>query len=99
MQDLEDPESLEFTSLLIKPQNGCAMHLEAPAAVLDASPNGEALANAKALGPADEQLGVAQIVARGPRGAIVLAALSVGVVIALWVAFYLFVFLPRGTIG
>jgi len=98
MQDLEDPESLEFTSLLIKPQNGCAMHLEAPAAVLDASPNREALANAKELGAADQQL-VAQIVARGPRGAIVLAALSVGVVIALWVAFYLFVFLPRGTIG
>ena len=98
MQDLEDPESLEFTSLLIEPQNGCAMHLEAPAAVLDASPNGEALANAKELGAADQQL-VAQIVARGPRGAIVLAALSVGVVVALWVAFYLFVFLPRGTIG
>ena len=72
------------------------MKLEVPPAVLDPSPNGQVLANAKEL---DDQLGVAQIVARGPRGALVLAALSVGVVVALWVAFYLFVFLPRGAIG
>ena len=72
------------------------MKLEVPPAVLDPSPNGQVLANAKEL---DDQLGVAQIVARGPRGALLLAALSVGVVVALWVAFYLFVFLPRGAIG
>ena len=72
------------------------MKLEVPPAVLDPSPNGQVLANAKKL---DDQLGVAQIVARGPRGALLLAALSVGVVVALWVAFYLFVFLPRGAIG
>jgi hypothetical protein len=46
-----------------------------------------------------EDVRVAEIVARGPRGAIVLTALSVGVVVALFAAFYLFVFLPRGTIG
>jgi len=42
---------------------------------------------------------VDQIVARGPRGAIALCALSVAAVLAIWLAFYLFVFLPRGTIG
>lgn len=46
-----------------------------------------------------EDVRVAEIVAHGPRGAIVLAALSVGVVVGLWLAFYLFVFLPRGPIG
>jgi len=46
-----------------------------------------------------EDVRVAEIVAHGPRGAIVLAALSVGFVVALWAAFYLFVFLPRGPIG
>ena len=72
------------------------MKLEVPPAVLDASPNDQILANAKEL---DDQLAVAQIVARGPRGALLLAALSVGMVVALWVAFYLFVFLPRGASG
>jgi hypothetical protein len=40
-----------------------------------------------------------QIVAAGPLGAIVVTGLFVGFVIALWVAFYLFIFLPRGAIG
>ncbi|PWT73216.1 MAG: hypothetical protein C5B46_05720 [Proteobacteria bacterium] len=42
---------------------------------------------------------IAQIVASGPRGALAVAGLSVAFVVALWVAFYLFIFLPRGTIG
>jgi len=42
---------------------------------------------------------VAQIVAEGPKGALALGAASVAVVIAIWVAFYLFAFLPRGPIG
>jgi hypothetical protein len=46
-----------------------------------------------------EDVRVAEIVARGPRGALVLAALMVGIVVGLWVAFYLFAFLPRGPIG
>jgi len=46
-----------------------------------------------------EQASVDEIVARGPRGAIALCVFAVGVVLALWLAFYLFVFLPRGTIG
>jgi hypothetical protein len=42
---------------------------------------------------------VRKIVARGPRGALALAGLSVGVLVALWLAFFVFVFLPRGAIG
>jgi hypothetical protein len=40
-----------------------------------------------------------RIVAGGPRGAIVLAGLSVAVLLALWLAFFVFAFLPRGAIG
>jgi hypothetical protein len=36
------------------------------------------------------------IVRSGPRGAIALAGSATAIVIGLWVAFYLFVFLPRG---
>jgi len=42
---------------------------------------------------------VQRIAAAGPRGALVLAGLSVAVVLAIWVAFYLLIFLPRGAIG
>jgi len=40
-----------------------------------------------------------RIAAAGPRGAVALAGLAVAVVIAIWLAFYVFVFLPRGPIG
>jgi hypothetical protein len=36
------------------------------------------------------------IVAAGPQGAIVVAGIATAIVVALWFAFYLFVFLPRG---
>jgi hypothetical protein len=42
---------------------------------------------------------VQRIVARGPRGALALAGLSVAVLLALWLAFFVFVFLPRGSVG
>ena len=65
---------------------------------LDTVPTAKPLTNmVRADDPEDVR--VAEIVAHGPRGAIVLAALSVGFVVALWAAFYLFVFLPRGSIG
>ena len=34
-----------------------------------------------------------------PRGAFALAGLTVGLLMAAWLAIYLFVFLPRGSIG
>ncbi len=44
----------------------------------------------------DERVG--RIVAEGPRGALALAGIATACVIALWLAFYLFVFLPRGAL-
>ena len=38
---------------------------------------------------------IATIVRTGPSGALVVAGIATGVVIALWFAFYLFVFLAR----
>jgi len=38
-----------------------------------------------------------RIVQAGPRGAIALAGLATGIVVALWLAFYVFVFLARVT--
>ena len=35
------------------------------------------------------------IVARGPRGAIAVAGIATFLVVAMWFAFYLFVFTPR----
>ena len=42
---------------------------------------------------------VQSIVAQGPRGALALAGLSVAALIAIWLAFFVFVFLPRGAVG
>jgi len=41
---------------------------------------------------------VDEIVQRGPSGAIALAVISTAIVLAIWLAFYFFVFLPRGVI-
>lgn len=41
---------------------------------------------------------VERIVADGPGGALTLAGISTACVIAMWFAFYLFVFLPRGAL-
>jgi hypothetical protein len=46
-------------------------------------------------GPEDPAA-VDTIVRSGARGAIVLAGISTAIVIGLWIAFYLWVFLPRG---
>jgi hypothetical protein len=48
---------------------------------------------ATTLGSEEER--VDAIVRSGPSGAIAIAGIATGIVIALWFAFYLFVFLPR----
>jgi hypothetical protein len=48
---------------------------------------------AATLGSEEER--VDAIVRSGPGGAVAVAGIATAVVIALWVAFYLFVFLPR----
>lgn len=39
---------------------------------------------------------VNRIVAAGPGGALMVAGIATALVVAMWFAFYLFVFLPRG---
>jgi len=46
-----------------------------------------------------EEQRLAQVIAQGPRGAIAVAATAVGIVFAIWGAFYLFAFLPRGPVA
>jgi hypothetical protein len=41
---------------------------------------------------------VEDVVARGPSGAFALAGIATACVVAIWFAFYLFVFLPRGAL-
>jgi hypothetical protein len=40
-----------------------------------------------------------KIVANGPRGAIALAGVTVAMLLAIWLAFFVLVFLPRGAVG
>jgi hypothetical protein len=42
---------------------------------------------------------VERVVSEGPHGAIALAGIATLIVIALWFAFYLLVFIPRGVTG
>jgi hypothetical protein len=45
---------------------------------------------------ADDPERVHAVVNAGPRGAIILAGLATFIVVAIWTAFYLLVFIPRG---
>ena len=47
-------------------------------------------------GGEDEVLAIA---AKGPRGAVLVAGISVAVLLAIWIAFYFFIFVPRGDVG
>jgi hypothetical protein len=48
--------------------------------------------------PETEDARIDEIVRSGPKGAVVVAGIATAIVIALWFAFYLLVFLPRGSI-
>ena len=52
--------------------------------------------NVAVEGSADEVRSVAEA---GAYGAMAVAGLSVATIIAIWFAFFLFIYLPRGTIG
>jgi hypothetical protein len=45
--------------------------------------------------PEADQRAVDEIVSRGPRGTVALAGTAVIIVVAIWFAFYLLVFVPR----
>jgi hypothetical protein len=42
---------------------------------------------------------IERIAAAGPRGALALAVLTVGLLLALWLLFFILVYLPRGPIA
>jgi hypothetical protein len=44
----------------------------------------------------DDQRNVEEVVNKGPSGALALASTAVVLVLAMWLAFYFLVFLPRG---
>jgi hypothetical protein len=52
--------------------------------------------NVALIGSQDD---VARIAAMGPRGAMAVAAMTVAVLIMIWIAFFAFIFLPRGPVG
>jgi hypothetical protein len=45
-----------------------------------------------------EQARIDDIVAQGPTGAFAVAGLATAIVVAIWFAFYVFVYLPRGAV-
>ena len=49
-----------------------------------------------AADPSSSDEAVERVVAQGPAGAVALAGVATACVVAIWFAFYLFVFLPRG---
>lgn len=48
--------------------------------------------------PGSDDESVERIVARGPFGAFAVAGIATAIVVALYFAFYLFVYLPRGAV-
>ena len=44
-----------------------------------------------------DEAALAPVIASGARGALALAGIATAIVIAVWFAFYLFVFVPRAT--
>lgn len=48
---------------------------------------------------ADETTALNRALEQAPRGAIALAGTAVGLMMLCWLAIYLFVFLPRGSVG
>ena len=47
-------------------------------------------------GAEQNQAMVDAVLRQGPTGAIALAGVAVAIVVAIWIAFYFFVFVPRG---
>ena len=52
--------------------------------------------NVALIGSEDD---VGRIAAMGPRGAMAVAAMTVAMLIAIWIGFFVFIFLPRGPVG
>ena len=48
---------------------------------------------------ADEEAALEAALQEAPRGAVAVAGVAVGLLLICWFAIYLFVFLPRGSVG
>jgi hypothetical protein len=48
--------------------------------------------------PHHEDAAVEEIVRRGPSGAFAVAGIATAIVVVIWFAFYVLVFLPRGSV-
>ena len=49
-------------------------------------------------GSSEDQREVDEIVARGPAGAFALAGVATAIVVIIYIAFYIFIYLPRGAV-
>jgi hypothetical protein len=49
--------------------------------------------------PADEDAALESALEQAPRGAVAVAGIAIGLLLLGWFAIYLFVFLPRGSVG
>jgi hypothetical protein len=59
----------------------------------------EGMSNPSDQDPVDEdQARIDAVVAAGPSGAFAVAGVATAIVIAIWVAFYVFAYLPRGVV-
>lgn len=50
-------------------------------------------------GDAEELAQLEEAMSGGPRGAVAVSGIAVGLLLLAWLSIYLFVFLPRGTVG
>jgi hypothetical protein len=71
---------------------------EAPVAYIDAPHHSAAHLAEHVASPIGAEA-VAETLKHGPLGALALAAIAVGLLFIGWLAFYFFLFLPRGPIG
>ena len=50
-------------------------------------------------GDAEEMQAIEAALDEAPRGALAVSGIAVGLLVACWLIIYIFVFLPRGTVG
>lgn len=60
---------------------------------------GEEFRVGQAGADADEEAALEAALQEAPRGAVAVAGVAVGLLLICWFAIYLFVFLPRGSVG
>jgi hypothetical protein len=67
--------------------------------LLTGEPRGTASVSSERAATPVDGASAAEALKRGPRGALALASIAVGLLFIGWLAFYFLLFLPRGSIG